>query len=120
MPKAETDTNMRRWFHAAGRRFIMLRPDKQRDRTTVFMAVLNDADKRLHELADQWQEGVPKQKAIMEEYFKDVGWESERVIKEMNAANDFYYAHVKMDHWSKGRVVLLGDAVRVLPTIIVF
>jgi 2-polyprenyl-6-methoxyphenol hydroxylase-like FAD-dependent oxidoreductase len=31
----------------------------------------------------------------------------------MNAADDFYYdaiAQVKMDSWSKGRVVLLGDA----------
>jgi hypothetical protein len=47
------------------------------------------------------------------EYFQNAGWESERIVTEMNAADDFYYdvlAQIKMDGWSKGKVVLLGDA----------
>ena len=91
----------------------MLRPDKQRGQTTAFMNVINDKDERLAQVALKGHENVQEQKDLMEEYFKDAGWECERVIREMQATDDFYYdmvAQVKMDKWSKGRVVLLGDA----------
>ena len=47
MPRGKTDSMWRRWFHAPGRRAIMVRPDEQRDRATVFMYVVNEKDKRL-------------------------------------------------------------------------
>jgi 2-polyprenyl-6-methoxyphenol hydroxylase-like FAD-dependent oxidoreductase len=56
---------------------------------------------------------VARQKELLGEYFQNAGWESERIVTEMNAADDFYYdvlAQIKMDGWSKGKVVLLGDA----------
>lgn len=112
MPRGRTDSQWRRWFHAPGRRGIMVRPDEQRDKTTVFMHVINDQDERLPSLAGK-RDGVQAQKDIMAEYFRDAGWESERIIKEMMATKDFYYdmvGQVKMDRWSKGRVVLIGDA----------
>jgi 2-polyprenyl-6-methoxyphenol hydroxylase-like FAD-dependent oxidoreductase len=113
MPRADTDTMWRRWFHAPRRRGIMVRPDDQRDRTTVFMCVINDKDGRLADVATKEREDVKAQKELLREYFHDAGWESERIIKEMMATDDFYYdmvAQVKMDRWSKGRVVLIGDA----------
>lgn len=112
MPKGTTDSQWRRWFHAPGRRGIMIRPDEQRDKTTVFMHVINDRDNRLPSLAGK-RDAVQAQKDIMAEYFNDAGWESERIIKEMMATKDFYYdmvGQVRMDKWSKGRVVLVGDA----------
>lgn len=112
MPKGTTDSQWRRWFHAPGRRGIMIRPDEQREKTTVFMHVLNDRDKRLPSLAGK-RDAVQAQKDIMAEYFNDAGWESERIIKEMMVTKDFYYdmvGQVRMDKWSKGRVVLVGDA----------
>lgn len=112
MPKGTTDSQWRRWFHAPGRRGIMIRPDEQRDKTTVFMHVINERDKRLPSLAGK-RDAVQAQKDIMAEYFHDAGWESERIIKEMMATKDFYYdmvGQVRMDKWSKGRVVLVGDA----------
>ena len=118
MPQGETDSIWLRWFHAPGRRGIMLRPDEQRDRTTAFVHVINEKDQRLVDVAKKGPEGMQAQKELLAEYFRDVGWESERVIREMMATKDFYYdmvAQVKMDKWSKGRVVLLGDAGRVLP-----
>ena len=111
MPKGKTDSSWRRWFHAPGRRGIMLRPDGQRDKTTALMSVVNETDTRLAEVAARGRE--KEQKELIEEYFRDIGWESNRVIKEMMATKDFYYdivGQVKMDKWSKGRVVLLGDA----------
>lgn len=91
----------------------MLRPDEQRDRTTAFMTVINEKDERLPQVALKGHENVQAQKELLAEYFKDAGWECERVIREMMATDDFYYdmvAQVKMDKWNKGRVVLLGDA----------
>jgi len=115
MPPGETDTMWRRWYHAPGRRSVMVRPDKQRNRTTVFMAVANKTDQRLPQVAltGRGKRGAQEQKELMKEYFLDAGWESERICNEMMATDDFYYdiiGQVKMDSWSKGRVVLLGDA----------
>lgn len=113
MPKEKTDSAWRKWFHASGRRGVMLRPDEQRGKTTVFMYVVNEADDRLMQVAEKGREDVKAQKRLMEEYFRDVGWESRRIIREMMATEDFYYdlvGQVKMDRWSKGRVALLGDA----------
>lgn len=113
IPKGPTDSTWRRWYHAAGRRGIMLRPDERKDRTTVFMYVINEKDDRLMQVATKAKSGTEPQKALMKEHFSDAGWESPRIIREMMATDDFYYdlvGQVKMDKWSKGRVVLLGDA----------
>lgn len=113
MPKGETDSLWRRWYHAPGKKGIMVRPSDQPDRSTVFMIVVNDEDTRFQEVAKVGSRSVAGQKALLSECFRDAGWESERIVSEMNAADDFYYdviAQVKMESWSKGRVVLLGDA----------
>lgn len=115
MPRDETDTSWswRRWYHAPGRRNIMLRPDTQGNRTTVFMYIANDKDQRLHDVALQGHRGVKAQKELLKEYFQDIGWRSEEVISAMMASEDFYYdfvGQIRMDHWHQGRVVLLGDA----------
>jgi 2-polyprenyl-6-methoxyphenol hydroxylase-like FAD-dependent oxidoreductase len=113
MPKGETDSLWRRWYHAPGKLGIMVRPSDQPDRSTVFMIVVNDKDSRFREVAEVASRSVVAQKKLLGEYFRDAGWESERIVRGMEAADDFYYdvlAQIKMDSWSKGRVVLLGDA----------
>ncbi|MET3988160.1 FAD-dependent monooxygenase [Streptomyces sp. PvR034] len=52
-------------------------------------------------------------KRIIAERFDGEGWEVPRLLKEMDAAQEFFFdanAQVVMDTWSAGRVVLLGDA----------
>jgi 2-polyprenyl-6-methoxyphenol hydroxylase-like FAD-dependent oxidoreductase len=113
MPKGETDSLWRRWYHAPGKLGIMVRPSDQPDRSTVFMIVVNDKDARFKEVAKVGSRSVAGQKELLGEYFHNAGWESERIVTKMKAADDFYYdvlAQIKMDSWSKGRVVLLGDA----------
>lgn len=103
----------RRWYHAPGRRGVMIRPSETKEKMSVLMTVVNDCDERLPAVVGRRQENVQAQKRLMREYFQDAGWECDRVVREMMATNDFYYdmvAQVKMDKWSKGRVVLLGDA----------
>ena len=113
MPSAETDSIWRRWYHAPGRKGAMIRPSDRKERTTVFMYVINEEDRRFKDVAALGYKGAQSQKALMREYWEKAGWESERLVREMDAADDFYYdavAQIKMDKWSKGRVVLLGDA----------
>src|SRR3984885_13457545 len=54
-----------------------------------------------------------QQKEILRESFREEGWEAQRLLEWMESAPDFYFdsvSQVKMDHWSAGRCVLLGDA----------
>ena len=113
LPSGPTDSNWRRWFHAPGRRGIMIRPTGKPDRSTALMYVLSTTDERLPAAAREGRRGVERQKALMAEYFQDLSWECPRLIKEMKEAEDFYYdpvAQVHIESWSTGRVVLLGDA----------
>jgi 2-polyprenyl-6-methoxyphenol hydroxylase-like FAD-dependent oxidoreductase len=81
----------------------------------AFMAIMN-SDPKLRELAIHKAPGedIEEQKQVMASYFQDCGWgESQRVIDGMMESDDFYYdmvAQVKMEKFSKGRVVLVGDA----------
>jgi len=53
------------------------------------------------------------QQQLVRTVFEDVGWEVPKFLKMMSEAPDFYFdvaAQIRMEHWSKGRVVLLGDA----------
>jgi len=54
-----------------------------------------------------------QQKGILRSQFQGEGWELPRLLEMMEVAPDFYFdsvSQVKMDHWSRGRSVLLGDA----------
>jgi 2-polyprenyl-6-methoxyphenol hydroxylase-like FAD-dependent oxidoreductase len=56
---------------------------------------------------------VAAQKALLRETFAGMKWETQRMLDMMDAAPDLYFdslSQVKMDRWSTGRVVLLGDA----------
>jgi 2-polyprenyl-6-methoxyphenol hydroxylase-like FAD-dependent oxidoreductase len=52
-------------------------------------------------------------KDLLHQQFRQEGWEVPRLLKLMESAPDFYFdsvSQVKMDRWSAGRSVLLGDA----------
>ncbi|TKA76238.1 hypothetical protein B0A55_06383 [Friedmanniomyces simplex] len=115
LPKTSTDSLWRRWYSAPGRRGIMVRPSdsRQPDRMTAFMMIMSDSDERLRSAARDGRKGTEVQKKLFAEYFEGLKWECPRFVRELQKADDFYYdmvAQVKMEKWSKGRVVLLGDA----------
>ncbi|KAK0336908.1 hypothetical protein LTR91_016963 [Friedmanniomyces endolithicus] len=115
LPKTSNDSLWRRWYSAPGRRGVMVRPcdATQPDRMTAFMMIMNLTDERLRSAARDGRKGAEAQKALFAEYFEGMKWECPRIVDEMLKADDFYYdmiAQVKMEKWSKGRVVLLGDA----------
>ncbi|MER5479321.1 FAD-dependent monooxygenase [Streptomyces sp. NPDC002734] len=56
---------------------------------------------------------VDAQREIVARRFAGVGWQAPRLLRAMRTAPDFFLDsmdQVVMDRWSRGRVVLLGDA----------
>jgi 2-polyprenyl-6-methoxyphenol hydroxylase-like FAD-dependent oxidoreductase len=56
---------------------------------------------------------VAQQKEILRDRFVQESWEVPSLLKMMDDAPDFYFdsiSQIKMDRWSMGRSVLLGDA----------
>jgi 2-polyprenyl-6-methoxyphenol hydroxylase-like FAD-dependent oxidoreductase len=56
---------------------------------------------------------IDSQIDLLQRHFADVGWEAPRLLRAARTAPDFYLdsmGQVRLDRWSQGRVVLLGDA----------
>ena len=149
IPMADSDTQttktrMARMYHAPGRRTILARPDnKGKKMCSVNLMIVvppsgntssantsnsaptnesvQQSNRRRLEAAVKDYANIPAQKALFKDLFKDVGWEIDRILKEMETSDDFYLqdlsqVRLKPDTesphlaWSRGRVVCLGDA----------
>jgi 2-polyprenyl-6-methoxyphenol hydroxylase-like FAD-dependent oxidoreductase len=56
---------------------------------------------------------VEERKAVLRQVFGDAGWECPQILQAMDRVRDVYYdrvSQIRMDCWSKGRVMLIGDA----------
>ena len=56
---------------------------------------------------------VDAQIDLLEHHLADAGWEARRLLRAARTAPDFYLqsmGQVRLDRWSQGRAVLLGDA----------
>jgi 2-polyprenyl-6-methoxyphenol hydroxylase-like FAD-dependent oxidoreductase len=56
---------------------------------------------------------IAAQKAILKATFADVGWECPQMLAALDACDDLYFdrvSQIRLDNWSRGRVVLVGDA----------
>ncbi|MGW4058560.1 FAD-dependent monooxygenase [Amycolatopsis sp. NPDC004747] len=54
-----------------------------------------------------------EQRALVAQLFAGTGWETPKLLEALPAADDLYVdsiSQIHLDRWSKGRVVLLGDA----------
>jgi 2-polyprenyl-6-methoxyphenol hydroxylase-like FAD-dependent oxidoreductase len=54
-----------------------------------------------------------QQKQLLADVFADQAWEIPLLLEKMRAASDLYFdpvSQIRMESWSNGRVVLLGDA----------
>jgi 2-polyprenyl-6-methoxyphenol hydroxylase-like FAD-dependent oxidoreductase len=63
--------------------------------------------------AEERRGDLAGQKALVAERHAGAGWQVPRLLDAMHAAPDFYLggvAQVRMEHWTKGRVALVGDA----------
>jgi 2-polyprenyl-6-methoxyphenol hydroxylase-like FAD-dependent oxidoreductase len=53
------------------------------------------------------------QKAMLRERYRDGKWECARIVDELDRTHELYFdrvSQIRMENWSRGRVVLAGDA----------
>lgn len=116
LPPGPGDSTWARVCWVVGGRGMSLRPDHiGRSRAFLTLVAYSENDPRLPKCAKAASEGVAAQKALFQELFSGAGWESERMLKAMHGADDFYMQHIGQTripswHSSGGRVALTGDA----------
>ncbi|MCO1656420.1 FAD-dependent monooxygenase [Pseudonocardia sp. S2-4] len=104
VPRRRGDGSWATWQHDPGGRSVILRPDP-----------VGTTRAALSFLAPPCLRGrdPDAQKALLTGRFIDVGGAAPRVLDALAAASEFYaedVGQVRMPAWSRGRVVLLGDA----------
>ncbi|KAL7621972.1 hypothetical protein AAE478_007473 [Parahypoxylon ruwenzoriense] len=95
-------------YTAPGHRAVMTRRHSP-DSIQVYLPCKGDSPR----LVNARRGDVKEEKEAFAEYFQGAGWQSEEIIKAMRKSEDFYCEHlrlVKLPAWSRGRVVLVGDA----------
>ncbi|KAF5658171.1 2-polyprenyl-6-methoxyphenol hydroxylase [Fusarium heterosporum] len=108
LPREASDENLATAYTAPGRRVMSTRWHSK-DRGQAYLFTMSHGD----ELKEAMGQDVAAQKKLFGEIFKDAGWQAPRLIKAMNETEDFYaqsIVQIRTKTWSKGRVVLLGDA----------
>lgn len=78
------------------------------DRTTVNVTCVFAGEGLEYDHRD-----IAAQKEILAGVFAGTGWHAARLMAAMRTASDFYFdaiGIVRMDHYTKGRVALIGDA----------
>jgi 2-polyprenyl-6-methoxyphenol hydroxylase-like FAD-dependent oxidoreductase len=110
--KLEGDGEWRSWFHAPGGVSVMLRPSGTKKKSTVLVLLADKSGSIAKEISDS-QRDVAAQKSLVMRKLDGILWQEHRMKEAVETSDDFYFdvtAQVKLDRWSQGRVVLLGDA----------
>lgn len=108
VPRIASDSNIRDTFMVPGGRMVMRRSHNTTE-TQVYFFMRDESE----EASAIHRAPIDRQKSFWADKFRDAGWQTPRFIEGMKTA-DFFYSQevvqVKTDTWSKGRVVLVGDA----------
>lgn len=104
IPRRESDDRWWNWYHAPGSRAVHLRPDNLG--TSRAMLSFLSGVRGLQRIRRD------DQIAVLRATFADAGWAAPRILAELDDAPMYFDAlgQVRAPRWSKGNVVLLGDA----------
>jgi 2-polyprenyl-6-methoxyphenol hydroxylase-like FAD-dependent oxidoreductase len=108
VPRIASDSTIRDTYLAPGGRMIMRRSHNPADTQAYFVLREQSA-----EASAVHREPVERQKEFWAGRFRDAGWQAGRFIDGMATTGSFYsqeVLQVRTGTWSKGRVVLVGDA----------
>lgn len=95
-------------YHASDRRVISTRWHTK-TKGQAYLFTMSHLDR----IRDALTRDVASQKQLFADLWKDAGWQSPQLIEAMLKSPDFYaqeIVQIRSPTWSKGRVVLLGDA----------
>lgn len=109
MPKTEDelDSTLFKNCLLAGPKGLSIRSAHKDFAQAMLGAPTTDEHKRM------FRKPVEEQKQLWEDLTTSFKWQGDRVLSELRKTDNFYMtpiAQVKVDKWSKGRVVLVGDA----------
>ncbi|MDP9695399.1 UNVERIFIED_ORG: 2-polyprenyl-6-methoxyphenol hydroxylase-like FAD-dependent oxidoreductase [Arthrobacter globiformis] len=106
--RTDSDTDWWRWFNTPGGT-ISLRPDRYGTMRVLITRTLTGGEMR-----DVASRRTPEeQRALLRQTFSGARWETDRVLEALEDVEDLYFEEVGQVHaprWSKGPVVLVGDA----------
>ncbi|MEU6173248.1 FAD-dependent monooxygenase [Streptantibioticus parmotrematis] len=108
VPRIASDTNIRDSYMVPGGRQIMRRSHNP-TQTQAYFVIREESE----EASAIHRAPVERQQEFWASRFHDAGWQTERFIEGMRTSPFFYsqeIVQVRTDTWSKGRVVLAGDA----------
>jgi 2-polyprenyl-6-methoxyphenol hydroxylase-like FAD-dependent oxidoreductase len=108
VPRIASDSNIRDTYMVPGGRQIMRRSHNPSETQAYFVLREDSAEaSAIH------RQPIAAQQEFWAGRFRDAGWQTERFIDGMTTSPFFYsqeIAQVRIDSWSRGRVVLAGDA----------
>lgn len=108
VPRIASDSNIRDTYMVPGGRQIMRRSHNPTE-TQAYFVMRDDSE----EASAIHRAPVERQQEFWADRFRDAGWQTERFIDGMKTSPFFYsqeIIQVRTDIWSRGRVVLAGDA----------
>ncbi|MEE1838744.1 MULTISPECIES: FAD-dependent monooxygenase [unclassified Streptomyces] len=108
VPRIASDSNIRDTCMVPGGRQIMRRSHNATETQVYFVLREESAEASAIHRAP-----VERQQEFWADRFRDAGWQTERFVEGMTTSPFFHsqeIVQVRTDTWSKGRVVLAGDA----------
>lgn len=112
MPRLETDDNWWTVFIGLQSRLVSMRPDPHGTMRGL-LGTMPLSQKEGEEWRKASRSDREMQQKLLHEKFTGAGWQADRLLATVDDAEDFYFQalqQIRMDHWSVGRVVCLGDA----------
>jgi 2-polyprenyl-6-methoxyphenol hydroxylase-like FAD-dependent oxidoreductase len=105
----ETPEPLNHWmkiYSAPRGRWVGLRPDHDPQYAKALLSFRSP-------VLNYDRHDVEAQKALLAQRFAGLGWHTDHILAALRDADDFYFdslSRVVVPQWSRGRVVLLGDA----------
>ncbi|UZJ52036.1 hypothetical protein CBS101457_001356 [Exobasidium rhododendri] len=111
VPAQPEDNRFWNIYVALRSRVVTTRPDPYGTIRAMFSIMpRNDEQKAAWQRASRSDRQT--QEDLLKKEFTDAGWLSQRFLRDMSSAPDFYFQaiqQIKMDAWSEGRIICLGD-----------
>jgi 2-polyprenyl-6-methoxyphenol hydroxylase-like FAD-dependent oxidoreductase len=112
VPRLPSDNDWWNIYVALRSRIITLRPDPYGTIRAMFTRMPCSEDEEMAWL-EATKNGKQAQQELIRKDFADAGWQSQRLLNDLEHAPDFYFQvlqQIKMSKWSNKRVVCVGDA----------